>query len=302
MQVTIPAVYGVSCSLVTLPWALTHRKDQRIGKALCAILAIAVMYDWAFPKLLNFEDHLVPWRYDDVLLLLDRAMGLSVVSFDLALPDWLWIAFALAYKSLLWMVTLWGFLHLTKPWGKFRALATAFVTSYAIVGFLYLIVPASGPAYTPVTTRHGMAAPILLGGQPNAMPSMHVASALILVLFAGTNRWLRAISILFLIGTAGGTVLGEHYFVDWAGSIPFACFAVALGLGEKRKAAIYFSATIAWLLLIRFAGPLMVEHPAILQVTVLGIAVLGADAVIRAWSDSAQPKPALIPAYAELAP
>lgn len=284
MQIAISTAYGVSCAVAAFFWAVTHRKDQRIGKVLYSVLGIALMYSFAFPLLLKFEDSLVPWKYDALLYRLDGCLGVSVEGYLRILPHSLSMVFTATYQALLWVITIWGCLHLTQKWGNFRALVTAFITGYAVVGFLYLIVPACAPAYTPIETyRTGSIAPTLLHSYPNAMPSMHVASALILVLFAGPSRGLRAFSILFLIGTCFGTVLGEHYFVDWAGSIPFACFAVAVGLREKRKAAIYLIVTLALLLLIRFAGPILVEHRWIFRLLVVAMLGIGVEAVYRAW-------------------
>ena len=284
MPLTISTVYGISCAMAAFLWAITHRNDQRVGKVFHSVLGITVMYGWIFPALLRVENYLTPWKFDPMLNALDGALGLSVLTFSNSLPRWLWIVFAVIYKSLLWMITFWGWLHLKRPRGTFRALVAAFVTSYVIAGFLYLIVPACGPAYVPISIFQNKSFwPMLLQGEPNAMPSMHVASALMLVLFAGESRWLRAISILFLAGTACGTVLGEHYFVDWAGAVPLACFAESLGRGEKRRAVTYLAITLAWLLLIRLAGPAMIRYPITLWIAVVAMLAIGVDAVNRAW-------------------
>ncbi len=288
MQIAIPTIYGPTCAIAAFFWAITHRKDQSVSKLLYAILGISLMYGWAFPALLNFENRLVPWKFDELLFRLDGALGLSVITFQDTIPYWLSVVFAIIYKSLLWVITTWGWLHLVKPSGNFRAVVIAFAGGYAAAGLLYLIVPACGPGYAMSHFRgYGSFAPIRFEGEPNAMPSMDVASALILVLFAGPNRWLRTFSILFLIGTCFGTILGEHYFVDWIGAIPLACFAAALGRREKHNAAVYLAATLALLVSIRFAGPFMVLHPAILQTAALVMMVVGADAVARAWTKCA---------------
>ncbi len=265
MQVTISTAYGISCAILAFVWAATHRRDKRTAPLIYGILGVTFVYAIGFPAMLGFEDRIAPTKYDALLYQLDACLGISVEAYLRILPHSLSVVLTAIYQGLLWMITLWAWIQLTKPWGNFRALVTAMITGYATAGFLYLIVPACGPAYFPASVLlSGSIKPELLHGYPNAMPSMHVASAFMLMLFAGPSRWLRVTSILFLIGTAFGTVLGEHYFVDWAGAIAFACFAASVGLREKRRAAIYFAATLAWLFLIRFAGPVMIEYPVIL--------------------------------------
>jgi hypothetical protein len=199
------------------------------------------------------------------------------------MPYSLFLLFVIVYKSLLWVITLWAALHLRHSWGRFDALVSAFALSYIAAGLLYLIVPACGPAFA-LSGFRGSPSPMLLSCEPNAIPSMHFASALLLVLFAGPNRWMRVLSILFLFGTALGTVLaGEHYFIDWIVAIPMACFAEATVRRSFKEAIAYLAIAGMWMLLIRFVGVDLIAHPSILWVLAALTLLGGAGIVCRAW-------------------
>jgi hypothetical protein len=77
---------------------------------------------------------------------------------------------------------------------------------------------------------HSNVAPVLvpLEGYPNAMPSLHVATAVLLVLFARRNRWLLSVSLFFLAATVAATLALEHNVIDLVVAVPFACFAMEL--------------------------------------------------------------------------
>src|SRR6185369_12382122 len=107
----------------------------------------------------------------------------------------------------------------------------AFIGGGAAVYLLYNILPAAGPYYV-----FGKAFPyhlppppalqvVLLGDVArNAMPSMHLACALLI--FWNCRRlplWIYLASAVYLILTVLAAIgLGEHYAIDLVAAVPFA--------------------------------------------------------------------------------
>jgi hypothetical protein len=124
---------------------------------------------------------------------------------------------------------------------------------------LYFIVPACGPRFAffgfpdhfPEEVADLVQSP---HGPRNAMPSLHMASALIA--YAHSRRFGRIAiiaSVIFVIGTFFGTMgTGEHYFVDLVVAIPFTAMMFALLQQRWRRAIEPAILLFAWLFLLRF--------------------------------------------------
>jgi hypothetical protein len=112
-----------------------------------------------------------------------------------------------------------------------------------------------------------------LHGWPNAIPSLHVSTALLFLLFAGESRVRRGIAYVFLAGTIGATLAFEHYVIDLIVAVPFACFAALAAEGKNRKALSNLALVLGWLVAIRFATPTLVAYPIVLRT--LALATVG---------------------------
>jgi len=55
---------------------------------------------------------------------------------------------------------------------------------------------------------------VQLNGWPNAIPSLHVSTALLFLLFAGESRVRRCMAWAYLAGSVGATLAFEHYMID----------------------------------------------------------------------------------------
>ena len=166
----------------------------------------------------------------------------------------------------------------------------AYVAELTAGPILYALLPACGPAYAfrPHWLHPGEvpAAPVHLTGMPNAFPSLHVATALIFVLFAPGRLW-RGVSLVFLAGTILATVAtGEHYVIDLVAGMLFGCFAAALGHRETNKAIIFLSITTAWSLTIRFAWGFWIDHEILLRLFAAFSVILAAAAVFSEWTQA----------------
>ena len=139
------SAYGLICAPLVFAWMATDKEHiKRRGYLLYFVLAVT-LYGIIAPSLLAAESAWFPMKYDPVLFRLDAALGFSVFAFSAAVPDKLYVPLALVYKSMPFMVTMWGGLHLTQSWGRFRGFAWSLGLAYGIGGMFYLIVPACGP-------------------------------------------------------------------------------------------------------------------------------------------------------------
>lgn len=154
----------------------------------------------------------------------------------------------------------------------------------ALIGFsLYFICPAMGPKYAfpafPSLPNGVRAAPALLSGVPNAMPSLHFGGAVLLFWFCKPWKWLYRFMGLFAALTALATLgLGEHYLIDLVVAIPYALAILAFSSNiPERKLPLAAGAAMVLLWL----GALRLSHfePAVSWVLVL--ATVGAAVVLQ---------------------
>lgn len=116
---------------------------------------------------------------------------------------------------------------------------------------LYFLVPACGPKFIFATFP---AAAVTSHAPRNAMPSLHMASALIAFVHARRfGRIASAVAAIFILGTFLGTMgTGEHYFVDLVVAVPFTAMMHALLERRFARAIAPAVAMFTWLLLLRF--------------------------------------------------
>jgi hypothetical protein len=78
--------------------------------------------------------------------------------------------------------------------------------------------------------------PILLSGVPNAMPSLHFQSTLMICWLSKPWKWLYRITGAFAVLTALATLgLGEHYLVDLVVAVPYTLAILALCSNSKQR-------------------------------------------------------------------
>ncbi len=131
----------------------------------------------------------------------------------------------------------------------------------ALIGFsLYFFCPAMGPKYAfpsfPNFAPAVHAAPVLLSGVPNAMPSLHFGGALLIFWFCRPWKWLYRAMGLFAALTAFATLgLGEHYLIDLVVAVPYALAIMAFSAQiPERKVPLAAGAAmlLLWLATLRF--------------------------------------------------
>jgi hypothetical protein len=183
---------------------------------------------------LNLTTKLHPRTYDLYLYAADQGYGFPIIAWVgqlLARSRPLFQSCTFVYESLPLAVSL---LYAYQRSGS-RPLGVrvlpAFIGGGGAVYLLYNILPAAGPYYVfgkvfPYHLPQASALQMVLVGDVarNAMPSMHVACALLI--FWNCRRlplWIYVGSAVYLVLTALAAIgLGEHYVVDLVAAVPFA--------------------------------------------------------------------------------
>lgn len=274
--------------LALFVWMLFRPNSTSPWKILAFIVVLAVD---PFTITLRALSHAYPLKYDYVLQALDQALGLTAFQIARLFTPWERTVLFATYQVLANAMVVWYGIHLVIRKGEPRQLLYGYLIVFVVGGSLYGVVPAMGPRYAfgalfPMGNPNVAAAPALLEGYPNAMPSLHVASVLLLVLFTGRNRWLLPAAVLFLAGTVAATLAFEHYVIDLVVAVPFACFVAESARGRIIPAIKYLGLVLAWLGLIRFASPELIQHPLALRLLALFSVGLGVRAVAVQWMGS----------------
>jgi hypothetical protein len=113
--------------------------------------------------------------------------------------------------------------------------------------------------------------PMAVAGPRNAIPSLHLAWALLAWWYSRGLSWYeRLIAFVFLAVTAFATLgTGEHWFVDLIVAFPFALMiqglcAYSLAWKDRRRLAAFFFGligTLGWLLVLRFSSKFFWTSP-----------------------------------------
>jgi hypothetical protein len=279
-----PGVIGVVALFLSVIWMLRDEKDKTRP-----LLVFALILNLAFGFLLTVfmsrEGGLLPWKYDYVLFSLDRALGVTAAPIASALQGSFRIPLIVTYQLMVPMMIVW---FLVTEYGNARgSVVLAYVGELVAGPILYAILPGCGPIYAfgakwlnpPLVP----AETIKLAAMPNAFPSLHVATALIFVLFA-PGRLSRAVSLAFLFSTGLATLsTGEHYVIDLVGGLAFGCFAACVGYRQFRRALFYLTVAACWSLAIRFGYPLLIAHPILLQSMAVFTVGMAVHAVFKLW-------------------
>src|SRR5579862_8026338 len=239
---------------------------------------------------LRASDKAYPLKYDYVLQSIDVALGITAFQVArLFTPFDRTILYAV-YDSMNAAMVAWYGVHVVMRGGESRKLLYTYFILFLVGASLYGVVPAMGPRYAfsetfPMGNPQGSGHPAALAGYPNAMPSLHLATALALVLFHNRNRWLLSLSLAFLVGSIAATLAFEHYVIDLVVGVPFPCFAVELAYGRLVSSARYMGCVLVWLGLIRFASAGLVGHPWLLRFLAVFTVSLGVRAIFRRWRE-----------------
>ena len=216
-----------------------------------------------------------------------RTLDLYLLSFDYSLRIPLAFVAGQQYYLRSWLhsASLLAYIALAIPIGvvyagrlvRFKEKAFPAMLAFLITGPLgilfYNLFPACGPralfhegfpfhVFPMDQAPRLLLEPMAIAGPRNAMPSLHMAWALLAWWYSRGLSWLeRIIAFAFLSLTVFATLgTGEHWFVDLIVAVPFALFIQAICAysvpwrDRRRVSALMFGllCTLAWLVLLRY--------------------------------------------------
>ena len=279
-----PAITALLALLASVVWMLKDPKDKSRPIVTIA-LVVNMLYPWLFTLVLGGEEGLLPWKYDHILYRLDTSLGVSAPAIALLLQGVMRVPLNVVYHGIVPVMIVWLLVIRDR---KFRGY---FVMTYmveAMIGpVVYAIVPACGPIYAfgkqwlhPPAVEANL---IRLIGIMNSFPSLHIATALTLVLFAPGRVW-RAVALAFLAATALSTIsTGEHYIIDLIPGLVFGCFTASAGCRKFRSALVYLGIVLCWSCSVRFGYQFLIAQPGLLRAFAAFTVAVAVHAVYKEW-------------------
>lgn len=264
--------------------SLRAREDARYRDLLITGLAAALIGTLFLPILSLFSS--TP-KYDLYLYAVDGTLGFSA-SFELGRAlgrstIFFW-PLACVYDAMFVSMLLIYELHVIRKGEPKRVLAALALNLCG--GFLlYFLLPACGPAYAfpSLFPQHAPSFDyrlhlLNLTAPPNAIPSLHTSTALLLLWFCRKHPRAGAFAILNLICTLLATLAsGEHYLIDLVVGVPFAACVFWASARAWKKAFVWLTVTMGWMGMLRWEPYLLTASPLLL-------ACLGSLTVIAPWA------------------
>ena len=280
-----PGMIGMVAVFLSIVWMLRDERDKTRPLLVFALI-LNLFYGFLLTVVLGREDSLLPGKYDLILFQLDRSLGISAAAIALPLQGSWRIPLLFAYQAMVPMMIVWFLI--ARGIDRRQSIIVAYVAEMVAGPILYAILPACGPIYAfgakwlhPVVAETKV---IRFAGMPNAFPSLHIATALVFVLFARGRLW-RGVSLAFLLATGMATLAtGEHYCIDLVAGLMFGCFAASAGYRRVQPALFYFGVTLFWSLAVRLDYTMLIASPALLRSMAGATVALAGWRVIREWS------------------
>jgi hypothetical protein len=279
-----PAMIDFIALTAAIVWMLKDEKD-RIRPVVVFALVFNLFFNILLTKIMGKEGEIFPQKYDYVLVNLDAALGISRAAI---VRPWQGVVLApvlMIYKMMMPVMFFW----FAVVGDRFRrgALALAYVAELICGPLMYTIVPACGPLYAfhDNWVQPPPVSPSIISyiGIPNAFPSLHIGSALILVFLAPNKLW-RSVALTFFAATAYVTLAtGEHYVIDLIAGLAFGCFATAVGFRRVRKALVLFGCSLCWSFSVRFGYTFLLAHARLVQLLSLATILLTITLVAQEW-------------------
>jgi len=230
-------------------------------------------------------DQMNSLTYDRYLYVFDSSLGFSgsfAVGQLLAAWQPLRVVCYYAYEFLPLGMSIAFLLDRKRPARGSPSLLTLFIT-VAVSGYvLYHLYPAVGPVYVwpaqfPWSPLPLAAVPLekiwVADGARNALPSLHMAMALVIWFVSRSWRlgWRIASGMLVALTVLATLGFGEHYVIDLVVAVPLVVAAIAwstpnvpLRAPERWKPLVGGALlTLAWIVLLRVAVPVVAQRPAL---------------------------------------
>ncbi len=260
----LASLFVLSFAALTTRGAAGRDKLRTFGRS-SIFLCMAV---WSIP-FLAATNGLRPEKFDAFLYRFDAGFGLQpsfLIGRLFAASPLLHDFESAIYVSLALPVGLVYIGHLRHEGRWTVDLLQALLLNSAIGYALFWVFPAAGPVfafpegyplYAPLLSAVD-AKPMMFSALPNAMPSVHISTALLV--WFNSRPWplARTLALVFLLCTILSALgLGEHYLVDLVVAFPYAVAIQAVSVPGARRALILAALlTGGWLALLRTGQPL----------------------------------------------
>lgn len=128
-----------------------------------------------------------------------------------------------------------------RPVGEGRCVALTFVTNLFAAIPIYLLFPCYGPraafrSFPRLPHWHVAMQRAAIIGTPNAIPSVHFSSALLILWFLWNWRSGRVFGVIFAVLTILATLgSGEHYLFDLVAAVPYTGAIIAITQRGRRS-------------------------------------------------------------------
>ncbi len=223
---------GLTCALAGL-WAILPLPRRDLAETL-AVTACFVFV--AQPIAGAVAGRLTPAispHYDPIVYRIDGLLGFepSYALGRLVLSTHTVPIFAATYDALAAVALLAIAVNILKETQCLHEISAAFILNIVLAVPCYLLVPVAGPVHVfpgfPWQFPHPAGPTILVAAVSNAMPSIHMATTLLIALYLWRWPLGRIFGILYAFSTVISTLAsGEHYLLDLVMSVPYTFLVV----------------------------------------------------------------------------
>jgi hypothetical protein len=216
-------------------WRLVAHDRGRADAFFCfAVWVIPAL--WLCGLITNGVSHLLPLKLDLYIAAIDGSLGFQPSFFIGALVARhvsLYCAIALAYGGMpMAMLAVYAAYLWRRPAAETVRLLQTFVVAFLGGMAVFALCPVCGPRYAfpaqfPFHPPSAIVPrPVAIAAPPNAVPSLHMTTALLILWFA--RHWIagRLLAVVFLALTVLATLgAGEHYLFDLIVAVPYSVAA-----------------------------------------------------------------------------
>ncbi len=280
-------VLGLFALFLSLIWMLRDDRDKTRPVVVLALF-INLVYGFAL-NVLGRENEWVPFKYDHVLAAIDATLGIDTPTIAASLQGGWRLILGLVYDLMAPMMILWYIAgrHEKRYQRRSGSVVPCYIAEMLAGPALYLVVPACGPLYVfgeafvhPGAVHADL---IRFNGIPNALPSLHLATAMVFVFFSRGFLW-RMGSLAMLAGTAVASIsTGEHYFIDLVAGAAFGCFAASVGHKRWFAAVFNLAVTAGWSVAVRYQFQYLIDRPVLLRLSAAVTVVVSLASVAKEW-------------------
>ena len=226
---SVPCVFVLVIAMAVRWFAVPS--DQKRTEWMLVVTTLALPVNALAEWCANQLDRIRPLKYDLYVYRIDALLGQPSFAIGRVVEHHtsLKILVSVSYGLLAIMIplTFAAYLWLVSE-AESLVLARAFLLDFFLAVPIYLVIPVCGPAFAfpdfPFNEQQNIPPHLIpIAAAPNGIPSVHMASALLIFWFLRRWRWGLVVGGGFAMLTAFATLgSGQHYLVDLICAVPYA--------------------------------------------------------------------------------